>query len=101
MRATPGGEVALKLRPQHRAPVSVRESLVAFHKTHYSANAMRLVVVGREPLDTLQAWVVPLFSKVPNIDRLPPVWGTLPYGPAQLGRELKVVPPVSNHNRRG
>ena len=53
---------------------------------------MRLVVVGREELDTLQAWVVPLFSKVPNIDRPPPVWPTPPYGAAQLGRELKVVP---------
>ena len=70
----------------------MRESLFAFHAQHYSANAMRLVVVGREELDTLQAWVVPLFSKVPNIDRPPPVWPTPPYGAAQLGRELKVVP---------
>jgi insulysin len=92
LRAAPGGEVALKLTPQHRAPVSVRDSLFAFHAKHYSANAMRLVVVGREDLDTLQAWVVPLFSAVPNTDRLPPVWATLPYGAAQLGRELKVVP---------
>ena len=92
LRATPGGEVALQLTPHHRAPVSVRDSLFAFHAKHYSANAMRLVVVGREELDTLQAWVVPLFSRVPNTDRLPPVWGTLPYGTPQLGRELKVVP---------
>ena len=69
----------------------MRESLFAFHAEHYSANAMRLVVVGREELDTLQAWVVPLFSKVPNIDRPPPVWPTPPYGAAQLGRELKVA----------
>ena len=36
LRATPGGEVALKLRPQHRAPVSVRDSLSKRCSTRYA-----------------------------------------------------------------
>ncbi|KHO10570.1 a-pheromone processing metallopeptidase Ste23 [Metarhizium robertsii ARSEF 23] len=33
---------------------------------HYSANQMKLVVLGREPLDVLQNWVVELFSSIEN-----------------------------------
>ena len=44
--------------PPTREQVSVRSSLFSFHAAHYSANAMRLVVVGREDLDTLQASTV-------------------------------------------
>lgn len=37
-----------------------------FHEKHYSANRMKLVVLGREPLDTLEAWVADLFAGVRN-----------------------------------
>lgn len=53
----------------------VRDDLLAFYQQHYSANIMALVVLGREPLPTLQAMVERYFSAVPNhqltIDRSP------------------------------
>ena len=33
--------------------VDIREQLLEFHSKYYSANLMRLVVLGREPLDAL------------------------------------------------
>ena len=45
---------------------SVRDELIKFYDKHYSANAMRLVVMGAESLDDLEALVVPIFSQVPN-----------------------------------
>ena len=94
LRSDPGGDggVRLSMRPQHKPAVRVRDTLFRFHGEHYSANCMRLVVLGREPLDTLQEWVVPLFRGVPNKDRPTPVWRTLAFGPEQTGREFKVVP---------
>ncbi|MFC1579177.1 insulinase family protein, partial [Pseudomonadota bacterium] len=46
----------------------VRDELVQFYETYYSANMMRLVVLGPESLDELESLVVPLFSAVPNRD---------------------------------
>ena len=45
---------------------SVRDDLLAFYDKHYSANVMRLVVLGAESLDELESLVVPMFSTIPN-----------------------------------
>jgi insulysin len=45
---------------------TVRDELLAFYEKYYSANQMRLVVLGTESLDELQSLVVPMFSPVPN-----------------------------------
>ena len=54
---------------------------------------MKLAVIGREPLDTLQSWVVPLFSSVRNTHQpthfMPPVPA---FPPKVLGTRLSVVP---------
>ncbi|MET0379983.1 MAG: insulinase family protein [Spongiibacteraceae bacterium] len=44
----------------------VREDLLKFYREHYSANLMSLVVIGREPLDQLQAMVQSRFAAVPD-----------------------------------
>lgn len=46
--------------------VKIRDEFMKFHSTHYSANRMKLVILGRESLDTLQQWVEEIFSEVPN-----------------------------------
>lgn len=45
---------------------SIRDELISFYDKHYSANAMRLVVMGAESLDELEALVTPMFSAIPN-----------------------------------
>lgn len=44
----------------------VRDDLLSFYQTHYSANKMRLVVLGNEPLPVLKKWVTTKFSAIPN-----------------------------------
>ncbi len=51
---------------EDRPGSTVRNELLDFYDKYYSANIMRLVVLGAEPLDELQAMVVPMFSQVPN-----------------------------------
>lgn len=48
--------------------VKIRDEFIKFHSTNYSANRMKLVVLGRESLDTLEEWVEEIFAEVPNKD---------------------------------
>lgn len=51
---------------EDRPGSTVRDDLLAFYDKYYSANLMRLVVLGTESLDELQSMVVPMFSPVPD-----------------------------------
>jgi secreted Zn-dependent insulinase-like peptidase len=46
----------------------VRPDLIEFFNENYSANLMNLVVLGREPVDELQKWVVEIFSVIKDSD---------------------------------
>jgi insulysin len=52
----------------HDQPISrgvkIRDEFIGFYEKHYSANRMKLVVLGRESLDELEGWVEELFSDV-------------------------------------
>ncbi|KAI1148070.1 peptidase M16 inactive domain-containing protein [Nemania diffusa] len=48
--------------------IDVRQKFIDFYEKHYSANRMKLCVLGRESLDVLETWVADLFSGVPNKD---------------------------------
>jgi insulysin len=73
-----GNLVSLKEEPEKKG-LQVRDAFIQFHEQHYSANLMRLVVLGRESLDELQQWVVQKFSDVPDKNLLPPDFEGTPY----------------------
>ncbi|MEZ5501533.1 MAG: insulinase family protein [Halioglobus sp.] len=52
---------------------AVRDELIQFYNKYYSANVMRLVVLGSQSLDELEGLARPLFSQVPNrsVERKP------------------------------
>ena len=56
-----------------REDSTVRSELLRFYDKYYSANIMRLAVLGNESLDELEALVRPMFSQVRNkaVDREP------------------------------
>lgn len=62
-----GNLVTLRDEPAARG-INVRDEFMKFHEKYYSANGMKLVVLGRQDLDTLQQWVVEMFSAVKNKD---------------------------------
>ena len=45
---------------------SLRSALLDFYDDEYSANRMKLTVLGKEDLSTLAEWVEVRFSKIPN-----------------------------------
>ncbi|KAI9188669.1 metalloprotease [Blastocladiella emersonii ATCC 22665] len=46
--------------------IDSRARLIDFYREHYSANLMRLVLVGKDDLDTLSAWAADRFSDIVN-----------------------------------
>ncbi|KAI1610748.1 insulysin [Exophiala viscosa] len=62
-----GNLQTLRDEPEKRG-VKIRDEFIRFYEQHYSANQMKLVVLGRESLDELQTWVEELFSEVQNKD---------------------------------
>ncbi|KAJ5318143.1 hypothetical protein PENANT_c043G01376 [Penicillium antarcticum] len=60
-----GNLQTLKEDPQKRG-LEVRSEFIRFYEKHYSANRAKLVVLGRESLDTLEEWVAELFSDIEN-----------------------------------
>lgn len=60
-----GNLKTLKDDPEKRG-VKIRDEFIKFYEKHYSANRMKLVVLGRESLEELEEWVVDLFSHIKN-----------------------------------
>jgi len=49
------------------AGIDVRAAMGKFHGQHYSSNLMTLVMLGQEPLDTLQQWAAESCGAIPNL----------------------------------
>ena len=95
-----------------RPGADVRDDLVAFHESRYSSHLMKLVVVGREPLEVLEDRVRARFAAIPRRDVEPPRITVPLYRegllPARLDvepvRELRAItlsfaiPPVPPHH---
>ena len=71
----------------------MRDALIEFHAKYYSSNIMKLCVLGKEPLDTLEQWVEELFSPIENKNVvLPDLSQPWPFPRQQMGRIFKIVP---------
>ncbi|CAO1621115.1 unnamed protein product [Jaminaea pallidilutea] len=66
----------------------VRDELLRFHDRYYSANVMKLVVLGREPLDQLNDWIVDKFSGVRNKGLAAPTFPESPLGKEQMSTQI-------------
>ncbi|PSW18828.1 peptidase M16 [Photobacterium sanctipauli] len=51
---------------EDRHDKSVRDELIEFYQTHYSANLMALVLLGPQSLDELEAYATTFFQHIPN-----------------------------------
>lgn len=75
-----------------RPDSGIRDELVAFYNKYYSANIMRLVVLGSQSLDELEALTRPLFSQVPNHSYQRKNIEAPLFGPGQLPMFVEVQP---------
>ncbi|KAI8378795.1 Metalloenzyme, LuxS/M16 peptidase-like protein [Choanephora cucurbitarum] len=72
--------------------LDTRQELLKFHDTYYSANLMRLVIVGRESLDQLTEWAVEKFSAVINKDIPVPSFPEPPLTSDHLQTQIFIKP---------
>ena len=72
----------------------IREQLFAFHRQHYSANRMRLVVLGQESIEELTAMVTAAFAEVPNRDVPAPVYESMPFPSREYTGKVVYIEPV-------
>lgn len=93
-----GNLKTLRDDPQARG-VKIREEFIKFYEKHYSANRMKLVVLGKEPLDELEALVVDLFSEVKNKDLPENRWDAAqPLEKPQLTTEIFAKPVMESRS---
>eukprot|EP00644_Phytophthora_capsici_P009578 jgi/Phyca11/533442/estExt2_fgenesh1_pg.C_PHYCAscaffold_130175 len=87
-----GNKETLSTTPMEQG-IDVRDALLKFYKEFYSASIMKLVVYGKEDVETLSRWVLEYFAEIPNSGRESPLFGEEPpYTVDQLARRLEVVP---------
>ena len=71
---------------------SIRDELIRFYKSHYSANIMALAVVGKEPLPQLRQWVIEKFSDIPNTGKSRLEVDAPLFAPGQLPARVNIIP---------
>jgi len=78
------GNKSTLLEGTKRQNIDLRQQLVKFYESYYSANQMSLAVVAPQPLDTLEKFVVEGFGTIPNRDIAAPkerwAFDVPPYG---------------------
>ena len=79
--------------------VKIREAFINFYKTHYSANRMKLAVLGKESLDDLESWVYEFFSDVKNQDLPQLRWDGVPICSEEDIRTQMFVKPVMDQRK--
>src|SRR5271155_2647442 len=79
--------------------IKIREEFIKFYEKHYSANRMKLVVLGRESLDQLESWTSELFSEVKNKDLPENRWDNLqPLTKEHLATQVFAKPVMEARN---
>lgn len=70
------------------------KQLVKFHAQYYSANKMKLVVLGKESTKVLSEWVNLMFCDIPNknIEKLDLSQFPLPYSNLDNGVKIEICP---------
>ena len=87
-----GNLETLRDEPRKRG-LDIRQEFIKFHDRHYSANRMKLVVLGKESLDEQEQWVGELFADVKNKDLPQNRWdGVQPYTEEHLGTTIFAKP---------
>lgn len=93
-----GNLETLRDEPRKRG-VDIRQEFIDFHSRNYSANLMKLVVLGRESLDELESWVGELFAGVRNKDLPKKRWdGPQPYSDKEYLTQVFAKPVMDSRS---
>ncbi|KAI9506636.1 metalloprotease [Coemansia spiralis] len=70
--------------------IDLRERLLEFHARHYSADIMKLVILGRDSLDQLTEWTVAKFSSIQSKGMTKPLFKGHPLTPNEMGKLIRI-----------
>ncbi|KAI8322211.1 hypothetical protein GQ54DRAFT_328450 [Martensiomyces pterosporus] len=70
--------------------VDLREELLKFHAKYYSADIMKLVIVGRDSLDQLAEWAVSKFSEIESKGMTKPLFKGHPLTKKEVGKLIRI-----------
>ncbi|KAI8077795.1 Metalloenzyme, LuxS/M16 peptidase-like protein [Halteromyces radiatus] len=84
------GNLETLMETPKRLGLNVREELLRFHNNYYSANIMRLCILGKESLDQLTQWAVEKFSDVRDKNIKVPTYPGHPLGQNELLKQILV-----------
>ncbi|CAG8442154.1 10343_t:CDS:10 [Acaulospora morrowiae] len=80
-----------------KSGLDIREELMKHHKKYYSSNIMKLAVLGKEPLDLLNKWIIEKFSEVENKSLQIPIPDGHPITKNELGNQISLKPVRDQH----
>eukprot|EP00808_Paulinella_micropora_P023005 g5315.t1 len=86
-----GNLATLQTQPLKKG-IDVRQALLKYYQEFYSASVMALCVLGREELDTLEAWVSSIFAHIPTNGRRAPHWPKDVCHPSMHAGTFSLVP---------
>jgi len=80
----------------------LRQALIDFHRQHYSADVMSLVVYHSESIDSMQQKIEEIFSGVPNKQRSPVTFATekQQYSKDRRSKLIKLIPVNDKHSMK-
>ncbi|CAB4420535.1 unnamed protein product [Rhizophagus irregularis] len=78
--------------------LNIRDELLKFHEKYYSANIMKLVVLGKESLDQLTQWVIEKFSAIKNKNVPIPTFDGHPLTENELLKQVFAKPVKDNRS---
>jgi insulysin len=90
--------------------MNIRQILLDFHAKYYSANIMKLVVIGKESIEQLTEWVVEKFTPVNNMNVDVPTFSfetlskeqlttTIMLKPVKDTRQLMMIFPIKDYGK--
>jgi len=96
-RFATGNKDTLMIKPT-AAGISVHDRVRKFHKEHYSAGLMRVVVLGRHSLDEMESMVREKFEMVENRGFKPAQFSDDAVTEVQAGTLIQMVPERDGHS---
>ncbi|OAD77934.1 ubiquinol-cytochrome c reductase core subunit 1 [Phycomyces blakesleeanus NRRL 1555(-)] len=75
-----------------RSITDIRSELINFYKSYYSANIMKLCILGKDSLDCLTELAVDKFKEVPNKNISPPQFPDSPLTSNELLKQIFIKP---------
>ncbi|VDL94006.1 unnamed protein product [Schistocephalus solidus] len=91
-----GNRVTLLEEPKSKN-IIVRNELLKFHSTYYSANLMGVTLLGKESLDEMEAKFTPMFASIKDNNVEPRVWSTSPWTSDFLQKKIYMTPVKDIH----